>query len=397
MPLVFRERSRVKPEATLALDIAEDERSYLLYHQDGGGNPTEEEVTDAELRAKELEILGRTEPFPPAEPPSPGVAGPGSLNRLMPYCDPARPCLFAESVKVSVDAVELDSAGNESDPDFAVTPVQGHCRFLGHTMAVRYAMRPYPVLPNERMIQQEVQFYETDGTRWRLFYYPEWSRYVRRESKAMDSRVSAQQGSAMHFRAPAQFFAGRQIDGVPFGGIPDMVIPDVALTLTWYAVPARYVEHPDSFLLKYRGRINQSDWNGYAKGSLLYVNVDTIRSYTQLTYTPADAEDVGATQAGSFANELMYDLALHFIRTTRDPGMDYTDEEVLDVVRPHANYVVAGHNLLPHFPSRKFFYATGAPFRGADNTFWVPSYFSVPFEILFQDPFYKAVNLAVVP
>lgn len=386
MAFQIRERSRLTPQGRLSLDLGENVRNYFVFDESN----LEREITVTELQQALTMILGRTNARPQDPPATPGTAGPGSIARVMPWCDPAYPCLFAEDVSVSHESEEGSDAGNAAgDPDRAVDVVSGHNDFKAYNLAVRYTTRPYAIFPDSRLVRQSIDF-DTPavGVRKRLYYYREWLRFLRIEARATDTRVSASQGSAFHFRAPGAFYAGQQIDGIPYAAIPDMMVQDENLTLSWYGIPARYLEDSRSFLVKYRGFINQFDFWNWPKGSLLYLNVDTIRSYTQLTFTPAGAEDVAyEEQVGTFAHERMVDLALHFIWTTREPGIDYTNVDVLNAIRSNPNYLPAGHNLFPFFPDRKYYYATAAPFEAVpDKINHVPAYFSVPFEILFQDP-----------
>ena len=389
MTLRIRERGRVMPAGRLSVDLAENTRHYLLYHDDRDVEVSDVDyVTQEELQAQVVAVLGRTLARPPDDPPTPGVAGPGSINRVMPWADPVFPDLFAEDVSVTEIDEEGFEAASNADPDYAVLPVQGHCNFKAYDLAVRYTQRPFAVFPNERLSRQSVEFFDPNNVGYRLYYYKEWLRYCRVTVKANDTRLSAQQGSAMQFRAPGVIDSpsGLAVDGIPFTGIPDMIVPDTSVGIEWFGVPARYLDSPDSFLLSQRGRINQLDFWRWKAGCLLYVAPEVVRRYTQITFTPSPTADVSDEElVGTFAADERLDLVLHCVATARQPGTTYS-ALMLAAISSNRNHVVAGHNLLPHFPTRKFWYATGAPFRGADPAKWIPSYFSFPFEMLFQDP-----------
>lgn len=375
MTIRLRERVDPTPRTRMALDTGESERVYVLYDDDPDLAPT-----TADVRNAVTGFLGRTyySPDDPDDEDEDDADLRGSVARKLPLADPLFPSLFAEDVTVSPPTNELFSEDDNSD-ELAAPPVRGHARYNGHQLTVRFTMRPFPLFEDERLERRTIDFDGVVmGEKYRLVYFREWLRFGYWLVKPTDTRVSAQAGSAMQFRG---------IPGatdVPYTAIPDAIIPDASVSFFWFGVPARYVEG-DCYLLKFRGFINQTQFLGWGPGNLLYLNPEVVRSYVQpVSVRPAAVGDTFDEELlGTFAFERYVDLVLHFIATARQPGTSYPGDFV-----PNPNWIVAGHNLMMYFPTRKFYYASSAPLAplGNNPATWVPSYFSVPYEILFQDP-----------
>jgi len=384
MALYFRERtSNAEPSGDFTNDSGNDARTFVLADDENPNFAVKPQPSV--VRAKIREALGGTLQWP-AGPPG-GPAGPGSINRIIPFADPMFPNLFADRIAIAPPRGEALEADFNADPLLAVTPIQGHALYGAHEFVINFSHRPYTAFPNERLTQKDLLFYDTDGTQKRLYHYEEWKRFTFKRFAAPDIRVSATQAGAMRFRAP-----GHAVDNTPLDSVPDMVVPDTVLTIEWYGVPIRYLSHPSSFLGNYVGFINQVEWQGWPAGSLLYMGYDVMRTYNQSEFIPAvvspeqalgpnnapvvDPED--SELAGTFGSNVCVDVALQFILTYRTAGVEIGDHLITN-----PNWLAKGHNLLPHFQTRKFFYATAAKDALADRQ---PSYFSIPHQILFQDP-----------
>jgi len=405
MTVVFKMRTAgAEPQAHFTIDSGTSVRTYVNYDEDEAAKG--DAVTVDVISYRLLEVLGTTN-VGPSPRPFGSAGGRGSLDRIMPLADPMYLNCFADSVSVRVDRGELyeDSTSGAFGSALAVPPLEpGFAGYQGYLFEVNFASRPFAVLPNERMDSRFETFYDRDDRPHGVYYYPEWLRFVQRFTKAMDSRVSASVAGALQYYAP-----GTPADKVMVTGIPDMMIPDVEWRWRWYGVPARYLNSPDSWLLKLRGYVNQNDFAGITRGRLLYLGVDTVRTYvpTQFSPAPAAAGEVDARDraalAGSFASDILLDLELIFIRTDRgskldvsfDPANPYNPENPMNVpdsVLANRNAIPAGHNLMPHFNTKRFYYAhaLGPPVAGPlvtpDVTKWVPRYPSWSFACLFCDP-----------
>lgn len=388
MALQFRERtSGEEARGRFTTDSGVSEATYVFYNDTEGSEPPTEE----QLREKIAELLGATLQFPDGPPSGPG--GPGSINRLLPLADPKFPCNFVDEVDVLAPPGEAYISAENTD-DLAGPVIPGHARYRGWELQVKFTARPYALFENDRMTLNYINFYDVDGSLKTLWYYKEWLRYCHPLGQVLGTRVSATAKSAMRFRAPGT----ANVDNVPFDAIPEMALPDTEIILRWYGVPARYVTHASSFLGRFVGYINQAPFaldsqTVWAPGQLLYMGAKTIRAYNQPSpflptiigpdriLGPDGAVIVPnefAALTGTFAGNALVDLDLRFILTNRTADVVTPTDQT-----PNGNWIPFGHNLLPHFLSKKFYYATA---DATATTGYVPSYLSVPFEILFCDP-----------
>jgi len=304
--------------------------------------------------------------------------------------DPLDSCLFAESpVSITPPADEDYRSAFSQEPNLAVPAPDGYATYNSYEFSVRFTNRPYVIFPNERLTLRNLDFYDTDGTLKKLYYYREWLRFCHSFSAAVDTRVSASVAAAMRFRAPTN----AAINNTPLTAVPEMQIPDTMIIFRWYAVPQRYVTHSNSFLMKYKGFINQTQFMDWEPGQLLYVGTETLRTYNQVDFQPAEIGqayvlgtdrapvldvDDESELAGTFGGNTVVDLEMKFILTNRP------SPEVIPIEdTPNGNWIPFHHNLLPHFQTKSFQYATADK---NDKVDWVPSYLSIPFEILWGDP-----------
>lgn len=389
----FEERAAGRePSGRFGPDLAEWNRTYALYDQVLNGAVDGPVLT--EFLTRQISAVIGTTLTGPAPGPLNAPGGAGSLVRVMPMADPQFPSLFADVPAVRVPTGEMYKAGAGETVGLAVPPiVTGYSQYNCYEFDVPFSARPYAVLPNSRMVAIPVDFYDVDGSRKRLTAHPEWLRFVQTFVDDVDSRISASVGSAMVYRAKS--FAGvvGGPDGAMFTGIPDMIVPDQRVMLRWFAVPMRYVTSPNSYLLRYKGFINQTPFLGRVKGSLLYLGAKTLRAFTPPRFAVPPQGD--PLLAGSFYSEPLLDLELSFIFTARRrfapeaaPGDFTLDPDSMNGNEmPNKNWIDGPHNWLPHFATKRYFYAHAktAP-NPNDYAKWVPYYLSVPHEILFQDP-----------
>lgn len=368
MGFILREVTFETPQAQFVIDEGTSQRTYELF------DPTEAPAAPirSDLHDSIRAFLGTTIVSRASE----ANIGPdrGRINRDLPLADPVYNCLFAEAVNVRVQAGEgYGSDATVINPDLQAPPLTGNADYRCYLLDVTFRNRPYPVVKNSKLEPKTIDFYGLASDRYRLTYYEEWKRFLHYQTDVSDTRISATVASAMRLRQVPDK-NGNPTD-IPFTGVPDMILPDSLITMTWYAVPERYLSSSNSYLLKYRGYINQSAFWKWATGSLLYLGVKVLRTYVTPTFKVQDQDD--PVWADTFAeSEKLVDLNLMFIHTTR------TQSAVLPAPS-NPNWLQVGHNLLPHFHTRKFWYATA---EDADPAKQQPSYWSVPFEILFQDP-----------
>jgi hypothetical protein len=364
MTVVFQERTRGhEPTAHFSLDVSESSRTYVLYDTDALSPGFTLPPEDATLQDKVRELIGHTE-----------SGSDGRLLRTPPKCDPRFKSLFAEDVMVRVPQGEGYLAATADGTGLAVKPVAGHAWYHGYEFDVKFRARPYPLAPDSRMHRLSLNFVDEDGVSRKLNYYKEWLRYAHYVPQARDSFISATIGAAMKFDAPGE----SKVHNSPYTGVPSFVVPDVDILFNWYHVPIRYLDSANSYLVKYRGYVNQAAFNGWPRASLLYLGAKTTNTYTPPVFRARPQGE--AVHAGTFAAEKLVDLQLHLVRTIRSTPAPPPPADL-----PNPNWIAEGHNLMPHLLTRRFFYAH-ADFPDTDKSKWVPSYLSVPFEVLFQDP-----------
>lgn len=383
---VFEERTRDRePSGTFGLDVANWTRTYVLYDQLGDG--TDVPVRSQDLYDRITRIIGGTNPGPSPRPlGSPG--GAGSLDRLMPMCDPQFPSLFADPPAVRVNNMEGYSSDQYGLGGLLAVPptVERFALYKGVEFTIPFSARPYAVVPNSRMTMSALDFYAEDGTRRRLNYYLEWKRFTQQLWHAIDSRISASVGSSMVFRVPSS--VGSPNKDV-YTAVPDVLVNDMGLKLRWFAVPLRYLTSGNSYLTRYRGYVNQFPFLGKVKGAFLYVGPEVIRTYTPPKFLPADTAD--PFLQGTFDPDVLMDVELSFIFTARrrfaaeaGPGDISTDpDRITDAERPNKSWIDGPMNWLLHWTTKRWYYAHA---NVPNVSGWVPQYLSVPYEILFADP-----------
>src|SRR5262245_32993006 len=390
--------------ASFAVRQGESVREYWLFDDVEMVGNEQTANLEATLKSKIMEILGGTIVDQPSNPTGGTPGGPGSINRRMPKCDPQFNSFFADSINLSVASEEFYGAGQLLvDPILKVQPLPTFANYSAYVLNVKFSSKRYRHLRNEDMLAFELDFFNEQGGSMRLHFYQEWLRFCIFSGAPMDIRIKATIRAGMRFRCPGFEHAGKLVHGAPCDDVPDMSVPDSLLTVTWLGVPQRYIDDSGSFLNKYKGYVNQTAFsNGrstWPPATLLYLGYQIVDPHTQLTFTPVPFDgDEDALFLGTFAGSECVDLQLQFHKTDR---VTTTPPGAANIINP--NWIPLGHNLLPHFASRQFFYVTNQGGFGinddtaASRKFWVPSYLSVPFELLFQDPKFAEDNVFPLP
>lgn len=321
----------------------------------------------------------------------------GKLNRKLPMAHPAFPFWYASAindiqgtgkyVKVRIPNV----AGLEAPPisaDYALYPI--------YNVKVQFTPRPYHLLKDSRIrVLQSDWFPDNDtgaGPGLKYWYAEEWLRYVDISIEPVEDSITATHGE-MIFRDPDVF-------GFRYSGMPRLYLKNQRVVLKWDQIPYRYVTSANSYIKKYRGRVNQEKFMNWNPGELLYLGFKIARRYTPPVPRLVAIEDVGGALGdpfaggGVFSTEKFVDLELNFLETTRKAsGVTYNPAAF------NRNWVNAGMNLEALSADRKFHYATSykrGGFAGADaanQNFWTPSWLSVPHQVLFFDPDFPNPNI----
>jgi len=310
-------------------------------------------ITAAMLEAKRKELLGWTE----------YNVGDGSLNRTPPLAHPERQNLFVVAVGIKpivnepqADSGPSDPAGELEAPALPVSVVWQSYRF-----ELTFGNLPYAVLPNSKIQpQQHGSYFDDAGDTVMYDYFPEWLRYVDEKFMPRNEILKWKYGEVV-YRSSATPPNGRK-----YPGQARMPMPNDDLVLVWYQVPRRYISSANSFLRKYKNRVNQKDFLGYPPGALLYETF-TIDQYTAPWQQVDPTWGTGIQAAAKFV-----DVGLKMVLTLRDAASPPT-------APTNQNYIMGGWNLEPDPGTKRFYYVS-------TKSGGVPNFLSIPFELLFQDP-----------
>jgi hypothetical protein len=204
----------------------------------------------------------------------------------------------------------------------------------------------------------------------------EWRRFTSHETSPGAELVTATYGF-QKFRTQG----ATAPNGFTYPGAPKVVVGKSQLRLQWNYVPMSLIEDDKSPIIKYLGRVNQTEWKTswatYPPGSLLYVGVE-VRRY--MPFMPTGKISVLGTLDLDF--EYLCDVTYVF---------DHTNRKVEDPPATiyNSNWIPQNWNTRPWFQNRKFYYTTATDGTAADADLagHVPTYLSalIPHH-LFTDP-----------
>lgn len=327
--------------------------------------------TLADVHDKIEEILGSTG-FPVS------TVRPGGIDRVLPRACASYQNMYAYNVKVApvrdTDSYEVKVA----DPLelLEAPPLPHYVQWNAWDFTIKFAPRPYALVSDNSIGPIAYAAYADDGTTYGAAYYPEWLRYT-------DIRVEPRSDDLLKAKAAKMAFMtgdGSPPNGRFYQGLATMPLGLDNVFVDWYAVPYRYVRSAASLLRRFKYRVNQDEWEGYQPGELLY------KGFSVKRYSPPMAEtdpDWGGEFSTVFSSEKLCNITLEMVscagRVTTNPPA-YVD---LGGTVPNRNWIIGGHNALPNFRDRLFYYT---PVVDADPALRFPSYLSVPFHRLFQDP-----------
>lgn len=314
------------------------------------------------------------------------------LNRFLPLAHPIYPWLYASEV---VDFRGYGSNGLQSAASMLESPAisDQYYRYAKYYMTITFTSRPYAVLSNAQISNTSEAVVNFNNINKTITGATEWLRYCDWEPISQPDSVTATQGE-MYFRDPNLAVGGfLGIGGQPprYPGMLRMFLNNQLIKFTWYQVPMSYVTSPNSYIQSFRGRINQTAWNYWNAAELLYLDY-RIKRYTppvpQLqTLQKISGNVFDDPLTNTFSTSKSVDIEFSFLDTVRvaQPNNTYTPK--------NGNWIAAGHNLLPYWINRNYFYyattfnkGDGANPAGSDETQWYPSWLSVPFSLLFTNP-----------
>jgi hypothetical protein len=322
------------------------------------------DVQPADVLTLIHDVLGTT-----AYPVNQGA--PGRLNRTLPLIDPLIPWLYASDIQAmrGFGTYQLTSPQTTTQTN----NFPGFALWSNYDFTVASSTRPYPVISDDQIVKATSTWQDISGTNQKTDYYPEWNRFCDFTFTPKAEWLEQQRGSS-YFVTGTNNEPGANAQQTSQQSVR-MLMPDSIFKIMWVGVPLRYVLSKNSYLTRFRGRINQNSWEGpggvgttFAPGSLLYWD------FVPRIYMPP--VPISINWAGSFLDYTrLCDVELIFMHTSRT----VTDAPASGT---NKNYIVGGFNLLPYLPRRQFYYAENRDLGG--NKY--PQFWSIPVEILFSDP-----------
>jgi hypothetical protein len=314
--------------------------------------------------------------------------GDGRLARTLPTTHPRVPRRAGERISNIQGRGKPTRLGSPFLPN-GFNVFEEYAEYEKYVLSLEMAPRPYELLDDAQIGRASITWTDIDASVITSTVAYEWLRFCDFEVQPSAEVLTAKQGQC--------FFAVNDTDlvdtppffvktapfphGFTFPGAPRIYYPKAVLKVRWFQVPEwPYVTHPDSYLSRFVGRVNNATWAGYKAGQLLY------QGFTSKRYAPAVPAAYRIAGGGSSAVDKLCDLELNFEVARRKP--------TTTVPSNTGNKVYGGHNLQPLFAPPGGFYATvfprqavpGNPALLNDPNGWRPTFDSCPFELLFSDP-----------
>lgn len=289
------------------------------------------------------------------------------IKRELPAAHPQYPWLFCDRIS-NIEGLNFVEKYSSADPFFGVAleapALDYYARYEKYEILAEFTSRPYSVLSDSKIPQQQFQYYKDDGTQEaNKGYAEEWLRFTEIHYKPTAEYLTAMNGQ-MIFKMNAAI-AGLQNKPVP-GGQTRQLIKSQGIEVKWHCVPYSFIESNKSFIAEGQGRVNQKIWNGFDAGSLLYVgvNIDKI-------YTPPFPDFIEFDGSSVPKQSKMCDLTFQFLFRDQASAQAYTPT--------NPSHVPSGHNLILNAMDSKWYYVENK------NT-GLPLYPSYPFQLLFSNP-----------
>lgn len=313
--------------------------------------------------------------------------GNGAIFRGLPLAHPHYPWMFAERITAVVGmgegylVLEEEELEEEGNPEYHVpTMTIGYYLYPVYRLDVEFTPRPYALLQNDWLGDPApFTWYDVDNDPVAGIDTYEYYRFTE-----YDITPNLEIAYAQHGQLKFRVNDDTAPDGYTFSGFPRINIPKCLIKFRWYCIPFSYIDHPDSYLVQYLGRINQNDFMDWDAGSLLYSGLTVTKRYPQVI---PDTEIVAGTTGWS--TEKLCDIEFAWEYTKREAKKKPPTPK-------NRNWVYKGHNLLPFLgggANRGFYAATSVspPIEGSeveadDPEDWVPIHWSVDFRMLFLDP-----------
>ena len=298
------------------------------------------------------------------------ASGTGKLTRRLPMADPLFAWMYASSMPGVEGYGQYDQVN--ADPTLEAPGFPSGTLWKQYRLGVESLPRPFPVLPDYSIHSRSGRWYpEADpGTTEQMFVAAEEQfRFCTWDMQPQSDYITQQKGTMV-------FNSGDAANAHRFAAMPRIFLPNSTYTITWYYVPIRLIISAASYILRWRGRINQNRFIGpdgleFEPGELLYLN------FSQKMFTPPiqNLVDLGG-ESKIVSTEKFAHITLTFLFTRRKLF------SAPAVAPTNLNHVVGGHNLMP-WSDGNFRYAETQDTAGVSTK--RPTWLSAPFETLFTD------------
>lgn len=301
------------------------------------------------------------------------------LSRQLPAAHPQYPWLFCERIS-NVEGIQFEEKlGYEADTGFGfdleyeAIPLANYARYRAYEMQLEFIPRPYALLRDNQIPFKENSWWDVNDTLLAPQFFlskQEYFRFTEMQVVPAGEYITAAAGAFL-YRVNANP-AGLNIQNRMVSAAQlRLFVPSTAIRFSWYQVPYSFVLSSNSYFDRYSGRVNQADWYGFPKGTLLLNSVDTLK-----VYTPPFPTFTSTT--GNFFPSQSKLCDLQFNMTFKNPTLAaaYTP----GALEPPGN-IPAGHNLVPNGQTNQYYYAT-SDYTGQ------AIYPSVPFNLFFRNPDY---------
>lgn len=289
------------------------------------------------------------------------------IRRELPAAHPQYPWLFCDRIS-NIEGLNFVEKYSSADQFFGVLPeapaLDYYARYEKYEISAEFTSRTYAVLSDANIPQQQFAYYGDDGiVIANRGYAEEWRRFTEFHYKPTAEYLTAMNGQMLFKMNVA--FGNLQNKPVP-GGQTRLLIKSQGIDIKWHCVPYSFVESASSFIAEGQGRVNQSNWNNFPAGSLLYygVNIDRV-------YTPPFPDFVIFNGAQVPKQAKLCDLTFQFLYKNLVASQAYTPT--------NGSHVPSGHNLIYNAQDGRYYYVENA------NS-GLPLYPSYPFQLLFSNP-----------
>jgi hypothetical protein len=292
------------------------------------------------------------------------ASGTGKLVRTLPLADPLYPWLYASAVPTVEGYGKVTKTA--ADPELEAPSFPFGSFWGAYRLTVESLQRPFPILSDASVNTYTGSYYDDAGSQQSFTVAEEQFRFCTWDLVPQADYVTQQRGRML-------FNSSDSADGKMFQAMPRFLLPNQLYTVNWFYVPVRLAVSANSYLKRWRGRVNQNAFYGpdglaFDPGELLYLNFG-VKLFTP----PVPARGSLGGEGGTiFSTEKFCNVQLTFLATSRTVYSAPSGDPA------NRNYVVGGHNLQP-WSDGNFRYAQ------VDDATRRPTFLSAPLETLFTD------------